>query len=43
MHTRTQEKGALTLQETETGLPVSVWESPVEAWDDSGLSWGQGR
>ena len=43
MHTRTQEKGALTLQETEPGLPVSVWESPVEAWDDSGLSWGQGH
>ena len=35
--TRTQEKGAVTPQETEPELPVSVQESPVEAWVDSGL------
>ena len=32
MCTRTQEKGAVTPQETEPDLPVSVRESPVEAW-----------
>ena len=32
MHTRTQEKGAVTLQETEPKLSVSVQESPAEAW-----------
>ena len=38
--TRTQEKGAVTPQETEPDLPVSVQESPAEAWVDSGLTWG---
>ena len=38
VHTRTQEKGAVTPQETE---PVSVQQSPAEAWVDSGLLWGQ--
>ena len=37
VHTRTQEKGAVTPQETEPDLPVSVQESPAEAWVDSGL------
>ena len=32
MGTRTQEKGAVTLQETDPDLPVSVQESPAEAW-----------
>ena len=32
VHTRTQEKGALTQQETDPDLPVSVQESPAEAW-----------
>ena len=32
--TRTQEKGALTPQDTEPQLPVSVQESAVEAWED---------
>ena len=32
MLNRTQEKGAVTPQETEPDLPVSVWESPAEAW-----------
>ena len=36
VHTRTQEKGAVTPQETEPDLPVSVWESLAEAWVDSG-------
>ena len=40
---RTQEKGAVTPEETEPDLPVSVWESPVEVWVNSGLPWGQGR
>ena len=35
--TRTQEKGAVPPQETEPDLPVSVQESLVEAWVDSGL------
>ena len=35
--TRTQEKGAATPQETEPDLPVSVQESLVEVWVDSGL------
>ena len=43
VHTRTQEKGAVTPQETEPDLPVSVWESLAEVWVDSGLSWGQGH
>ena len=37
--TRTQKKGAVTPQETEPDLPVSVQESPAEAWVDSGLPW----
>ena len=41
--TRTQEKGAVTSQETDPDLPVSVQKSPVEAWDDSGLLQGQGH
>ena len=31
------EKGAVTPQETEPDLPVSVQESPTEAWVDNGL------
>ena len=30
--TSTQEKGAVIPQETDPGLPVSVQESPAEAW-----------
>jgi len=40
--TRTQKKGAVTLQETEPDLPVSVQES-LEVWIDSGLPQGQGH
>ena len=38
---RTQEKGAITLQETELNLLVSVQEALVEAWVKSGLPRGQ--
>ena len=38
-----QEKGAVTPQETEPDLPVSVWESPAEAWTGSGLPPSQGH
>ena len=34
--------GAMTPQETEPDLPMSVQESPLEAWVDSGLPWGRG-
>ena len=30
-------------QETDPDLPVSVQESLVEVWIDSGLLWGQGH
>ena len=43
MCTRAQEKGAVTPQETEPDLPVSVQESLVEAWVCSGLLQGQGH
>ena len=43
VHTRTQEKGAVSPQETELDLPVSVQESLVEAYVYSGLLWGQGH
>ena len=41
--TRTQEKGAVTLQETDPDLPMSVQESPVVAWVGSGLPQGWGH
>ena len=41
--TRSQEKGAVTRQETEPDLPVSVQQSQVELWVDSGLLQGQGH
>ena len=41
--TRNQEKGAVSSQESEPDLPVSVQESPAEVWVDSGLLWGQGH
>ena len=37
VHTRTQEKGAVTPQDTDLDWPVSVQESPVEAWVVGGL------
>jgi len=41
VHTRTQEKGAVTPQETDPDLPVSVQQSPTEAWVSGGLLQGQ--
>ena len=41
--TRTQEKGAVTPQETDPDLLVSVQESPAEAWVSSGLLQGWGH
>ena len=32
VHTRAQEKGAVTTQETNPDLPMSVHKSPVEVW-----------
>ena len=37
-----QEKGAVTPQETDPDLPLSVQESPAEAWVGSGLLQGWG-
>ena len=37
MCTRTQEKEAVTPQETEPDLPVRVQESLLDMWVDSGL------
>ena len=41
MCTGSQEKGAVSPQETEPDLPVSIQESVVEAWIDGGLLLGQ--
>ena len=41
--TRTQEKGAVTLKESEPNFPVTVQESLVEVWVDSGLPRNQGH
>ena len=43
VHTRTEEKEAVTPQETDSDLPVSVQESLVEAWVGSGLLQGRGH
>ena len=39
---KTQEKGAVTPQETDPDFPVSIQESPAEAWVNGGLlqDWG---
>ena len=37
VHTRTQEKRAMTPQETDPDLPMSVHESLAEAWVSGGL------
>ena len=41
VHTRIQEKGIVSPQNTEPDLPVRVQESQAEAWVNSGLIWGQ--
>ena len=43
VHIRTQEKEAVTPQETGPDLVVSVQESLVEAWVGSGLLQGWGH
>ena len=43
VHTRIQEKGAITPQETDQDLSVSVQESLAEAWVSSGLLQGWGH
>ena len=43
VHTRTQEKGAVTPQETNPDLPVSVQEFLVEVWVNDGLLQGWGH
>ena len=43
VHTRTQEKGAVTPQETVLDLPVGVWESLAEAVGHGGLLQGWGH
>ena len=43
VHTRTQEKGAVTPQETDPDLPVRVQESLLDTWVDSGLLQAQGH
>ena len=42
VHTRTQEKGVVTWQETDPDLPLSVQESLAEAWVGGGLLQGWG-
>ena len=41
--TKTKEKGAVTPQETEPDLPLSVQESLVEAWVNGSLMQGRGH
>ena len=41
--TRTQEKGAVTPQETDPDLPMSVQESLAETWIGGGLRQGWGH
>ena len=43
VRTKTQEEGAVTPQETDPDLPVSVQESLAEAWVGSGLLQGWGH
>ena len=42
VHTRIQEKGEVTPQETEPDMLVSVQESLAEVWIDNGLPWVRG-
>ena len=43
LHTRTQEKGAATSQETDPDLPLSAQESLAEVWVGGGLLQGWGH
>ena len=41
VHTKTQEKGAMTPHKTDPDLPMSAQESLAEAWIGGGLLQGQ--
>ena len=41
--TKTEEKGAVAPQETDSDLPVSAQESPEKAWIGGGLLQSQGH
>ena len=43
VHTRTQEKGTVIPQETDSDLPVNFQESQMEAWVGSGLLQSHGH
>ena len=43
VHTRTQEKGIVTPQETDPDLPVNVLKSLAEVWVSGGLLQGWGH
>ena len=43
LHTRTHNKGAVTPKDNDPDLPVSVQESPAEAWVSGGLLQGWGH
>ena len=43
VHTRSQEKEAVSPEETEPDLPVSAQESPEKAWVNNSWLWGQGH
>ena len=43
VHTRTEEKEAVTPQETDSDLPVSVQESLAEVWVSGGLMQDRGH
>ena len=43
VHTRIQEKGAVTPEETDQDLPGSDQESPAEVWVGGGLLQGWGH
>ena len=43
VHTRTQEKGAVTPQETDPDLPVTIQVCLAEAWVQNGLLQGLGH
>ena len=41
LHTRSEEKEAVSPQQTKPDLPVTVREASAEVWVDRGLPWGQ--
>ena len=43
LHTRSEEKEAVSPQQTKPDLLVSIQECAAEVWVNSGLLWGQGH